>query len=177
MKKLLYILVFISSSTLFSQETSYRGLVLEYLELNGTTQQYQGAIDQLFGLLKQQFKSQNVGDAVWNELQSDAQPALQQIKAMLVSAYRGTYEKGDVENLLAFYKTGTGRQLVIDQTAMTETQKQEAASFFNTETGQKVISLQADISKSVSEVSEIWSRDLYRGMIDKLESKGFTLQQ
>jgi len=177
MKKLLIVLVFISSWSVFGQESSYRQVVLEYLNTNGTTQQYQLAIDQLFALLKQQYKDQDVQESHWVELRKDAQPALQQIKAMLVSAYRGSFEKEEIQEMLNFYKTSAGKQLLHDQTAMTENQKQEAATFYNTPTGQKIIASQGEISKRVSEVSEIWSRDLYRSMIDKLAEKGFILQQ
>jgi len=177
MKKLLIALVFISSLSVFGQESSYRQVVLEYLNTNGTTQQYQFAIDQLFDLLKQQYKDQDVQESHWTELRENAQPALQQIKAMLVSAYRGSFEQAEIQEMLDFYKTSTGKQLLLDQTTLTENQKQEAARFYNTATGQKIISSQQEISKRVSEVSEIWSRDLYRTMIDKLAEKGFILQQ
>ena len=177
MKKLLFALIFICSLSVFGQEPTYRQVVTEYLNVNGTTQQYQQAIDQLFDLLKQQFKDQEVQDSDWSALRKDAQPAIQQIKAMLVSAYRGSFEKEEIQEMLEFYKTNTGKQLLLDQTAMTEDQKQKAAVFYNSPTGQKILTSQGEISRRVGEVSEIWSRDLYRGMIDKLAEKGFILQQ
>ena len=176
-KKLLYIALFMCATTVFSQQQSYRQAVLNYLEVNGTTQQYQQAVEQLFELLQQQFKDQDVPEAVWTELKKEGQPALQQIKAMLVSAYRGTFDGQEINDMLQFYGTAAGKQLTHDQTAMTENQKQEMANFFNTPTGQKILSSQQEISEKVGEVSEIWSRELYIRMIDKLAEQGFILQQ
>ncbi len=177
MKKLLFILILSFSLQLFSQEANYRQLVAEYLEVNGTTEQYEKAIDGLFDLLKRQYNDQGVNDATWSSLREDTAPALGQIKAMLVSAYRGTYEKEDISNMLKFYKSPTGKQVLFNQTTMTEDQKVKAAQFYNSPTGIKVLDSQQEIAKRVSEVSEIWSRDLYRSVTDKLAEKGYVLNR
>ncbi|MBV1925123.1 MAG: DUF2059 domain-containing protein [Dokdonia sp.] len=176
-KKLLFILILFSNVGLFAQETNYRQDVLQYLELNGTTEQYSGAIDQLFELLKRQYASHKIDAEVWDALRTESEGEIGRMKAMLVSAYRGTYSQGDIKNLISFYKTGAGQQLLRDQTALTDSQRNDASFFYNSPTGQKVISSKDDISRSVAEVSEIWSRDLYKSMIDKLAAKGFVMQQ
>ena len=94
---------------------------------------------------------------------------------MLVSAYRGNYEKQDLVSMLAFNQTPTGRQLIVDRTALSKEQRQIAADFYNSPTGQKILTSEQQVAHSVSEVSEIWSRDLYRMVVDKLAAKGFTL--
>ncbi|MBE15950.1 MAG: hypothetical protein CL867_06845 [Cytophagaceae bacterium] len=178
MKKILLILfVFIANVSLKAQENSFRQDVLTYLEINGTTQQYSEAIDKLFDLLKRQYASQKVEEKVWTALRKESQGELGKIKAMLVSAYRGTYTQEDIQSLIAFYKTDAGKQLLQDQTAMTTQQRQEASAFYNGETGQKVLTSRDKISQSVAEVSQIWSRDLYQKMRDKLAEKGYLMQE
>ena len=126
-------------------------------------------------MLKQQYASSSITDATWAELRTDSSGEVNRILNMLVSAYRGTYEKQDLVNMLAFYETPAGSQLIKDRTGMSHEQRQEASTFFNSPTGQKIVSSEQEVGSRVSEVSEIWSRDLYRNVTDKLAAKGFTL--
>lgn len=177
MKKLLIALFFTISLTTIGQERAYHEDVLEYLEVNGTKAQYANAIDGLFELLKKQYAGVDVPETAWAELKEESPKQVDRILAMLVSAYRGTYEQEDIQNMLAFYKTDTGAQLLSDKTALNYDQQKEAAVFYNTVTGQKILSSEQQIGSRVGEVSEIWSRDLYRNMIDKLAEKGFMMPQ
>jgi len=175
MKKLLMSIFIFISLSMNAQEVSYHELALKYLQTNGTAVQYEGAIDQLFGLLKKQYAGQNISEATWTSLRSDSKGEVNRILNMLVSAYRGTYEKDDLVNMLAFYETGAGKQLLADKTALSYEQRKDAATFYNTPTGQKILSSEQFVGSRVSEVSELWSRDLYRNVTDKLAEKGFIL--
>lgn len=177
MKKLLFALFFLSSLHFNAQESTYHGDVLRYLTMNGTANQYSAAIDQLFELLGKQYKDQNVSSDVWSELKKETTPELNKILNMLVSAYRGTYEHEDIKNMIAFYETPTGKQLLADKTALDYEQQKQASVFYNSPTGQKILTSEQEISRRVGEVSEIWSRDLYRGLVDKLAEKGYVMQQ
>lgn len=175
MKKLLISLLFLATFSSYGQEASFNEVAMKYLQTNGTAVQYEGAIDQLFVLLKQQYGELNVPESTWTELRSDASGEVNRILSLLVSAYRGTYEKQDIINMLAFYETPAGKQLLADRTAMSKEQREAAAAFFNSQTGQKIVSYEKQVASSVSEVSELWSRDLYRSVTDKLAEKGFSL--
>lgn len=175
MKKLLLSIFILTSLSATAQDVSYHSIALKYLQTNGTATQYEGAIDQLFGLLKKQYAASNISEETWASLRSEASGEVDRILNMLVSAYRGTYEKEDLINMLAFYETPTGKQLLLDRTGLTHTQRQEAAAFFNSPSGQKIVTSEKEVGSRVSEVSELWSRDLYRNMTDKLAEKGFTL--
>ena len=175
MKKLLMFVFIFTSLSMSAQEVSYHELALKYLQTNGTAVQYEGAIDQLFGLLKQQYAGKNISEATWAGLRTDSSGEVNRVLNMLVSAYRGTYEKEDLVNMLAFYDTGAGKQLLEDRTKLNKEQREEAAGFYNSPTGQKILSSEQFVSSRVSEVSELWSRDLYRNVTDKLAEKGFIL--
>lgn len=175
MKKLLIAIFIFTSLGLSAQEVGYHELALKYLQTNGTATQYEGALDQLFGLLKQQYAGQNISDATWATLRTDSSSEVNRVLNMLVSAYRGTYEKDDLVKMLAFYETEAGRQLLADKTAMTHQNRVDASFFYNSPTGQKILASEQEVGSRVAEVSEIWSRDLYRNVTDKLAEKGFTL--
>ena len=177
MKKLLLALFFLSSLQFNAQESTYHQDVLRYLTMNGTANQYSAAMDQMFELLGRQYKDQNVPDAVWTELKGETTPELNKILNMLVSAYRGTYDQTDIKNMIAFYETPTGQQLLTDKTALDYEQQKTASVFYNSPTGQKILTSEQQIGRSVGEVSEIWSRDLYISIKDKLIEKGYIMQE
>lgn len=175
MKKLLIAVFFIASLSGYSQENSYHEDVLRYFQVNGTAAQYSNATNGLFELLEKQYASKEVPTTVWNELKADSPKQVDRILNMLVSAYRGTYSQEDIQNMLTFYETSAGRQLLADKTALDYEQQKEASVFYNTPTGQKILTAEQDIAQNISEISEIWSRDLYRMMVDRLAEKGYSM--
>lgn len=177
MRNVVFSLTLFLTITLFSQQRSYHEDALKYFELNGTEQQYSAAIDQMFDLLKKQYASQHVPDAVWEELQKNKAAAITNIKALLVSAYRGNFTQKDIQDLVVFYSSDTGRQLVQDRTKLTTQQNAELSDFYGSDVGQKLQNQSETLKMMVSEVSELWSRDLYKQTIDQLSAKGYQTPQ
>ncbi|TVZ22750.1 hypothetical protein JM84_1660 [Dokdonia sp. Hel_I_63] len=175
MKKLYIALFLLTSLSGYAQEKTYHEEVLRYFQVNGTADQYSNATKGLFDLLKNQYASKNVPEAVWNELKTETPKQVDRVLNMLVSAYRGSYNQEDIQNMLAFYETDAGRQTLTDKTALNYEQQKEIAVFYNTPTGQKILTVEPDIAQNIGEISEIWSRDLYRMMVDKLAEKGYTM--
>lgn len=177
MRNLVFSLTLFLTITVFSQQRSYHKDAIKYFELNGTEQQYRTAIDQMFDLLKKQYADQNIPDSVWQELQKDKAPALTNIKALLVSAYRGNFTQEDIESLVAFYSSDTGKQVVQDPTELTSEQNAILSEFYSSNVGQKLQNQSESLKMMVSEVSELWSRDLYKKAVDKLKAKGYKMPQ
>ena len=175
MKKLLLAVFFMVTFTGVSQESTYHQDVLSYFKVNGTSEQYANATNGLFDLLKKQYSKKNVPDSVWTELKIDNPKHVERVLNMLVSAYRGSYNQEDINNMLDFYQSDTGSQLLVDKTTLNYDQQKQASVFYNTETGQKILMSEQEIAKNISEISEIWSRDLYRMMVDALAEKGYSM--
>ncbi|MFD2564624.1 DUF2059 domain-containing protein [Aquimarina rubra] len=175
MRYLVFVLTLFLTVTACFAQRSYHEDAIRYFELNGTEQQYDTAIDQMFSLLQQQYSNQNVPDNVWDELQSNKTDAITNIKSLLVSVYRSNFTHEDIKQLIIFYESETGRQLVKDRTQLSDNQKNKLSDFFNSEVGQKVQNQSDSLRSMVSEVSELWSRDLYNETIQKLKTKGYKL--
>lgn len=173
MNNLVFVLTLFLTSILYSQQKSYHEDVVRYLEINGTAQQYGGAVDQMFVMLKQQYMNNNVPEKVWEELINEKANALTDVKSLLVSAYRSNFSHESIKELISFYESDTGKQVVADITQLTDVQKIELNSFYNTEVGKKVQRQSESLKMMVSEVSELWSRDLYKQTVEKLEAKGY----
>ena len=175
MKKIIFLLCLSISGVMVAQEKTYHQEVLEYFVINGTANQYSNATTGLFDLLKKQYAGSNVPASVWSELEGESSKAVERVLNMLVSAYRGSYSQQNIQEMSAFYSTPTGRQILTDRSGMTAEQQNEAAAFYNTATGQTILDSEQKIGKNISEISEIWSRDLYREMVDKLAEKGYSI--
>lgn len=173
MRTLVWALTFFLTFSVGAQETSYLQDALKYFELNGTEKQYNQAVDQMFDLLRQQYSSANVPEEVWKQLATKKPGAITNIKSLLVSAYRGNFSHADIKELIKFYDSSIGRQLVLDRTAVSSEQQEELSKFFNSEVGLKMQNQSESLKSMVSEVSELWSRDLYREALGFLKEKGY----
>jgi len=159
--------------SMIGQELSRQESIIKYLTINGTHAQYESAYDQMFDVLEQQFKGANVPAEVWTEVKSNKPMAINQVVSMLASAYRDSFNKNDINNLIDFYSTGTGQQVLQDPTKLTKEQNQELANFHGSVTGTKMFEVRPKLEKDIAQISEYWSRDLYKSTMDALLAKGY----
>ncbi len=175
MKKIIAIVCFLAIGTVsFAQADQYSKDVKTCIKSNGTITYYEGVIDQMFSMLEEQFASQNVPDSVWTELKMVKSSSMDELSQMIVSAYRAHFTHEDVKNMNALYKTKAGKNMFKPE-ALSEGDKIVLKEFYQSDTGQKIVSSQDSMNASMSDISVMWSGDLYKNMIAKLSAKGFDL--
>ena len=146
MKKTLTLFGLLLSMIAFSQSGDpYVDDVKYYLAVNGMEAQYSNAIDQMFVMLKEQYKDKGVLEETWQELEAKKTDALEDVKGMMVSAYRGYFTHTDIKNLIAFFESDAQRQRVADPSQLTQAHKEYLAAFFNSKTGEKLIASQESL--------------------------------
>jgi len=170
----LIVFVFICSQAI-AQERTFTASINHYININGTSEQYSDAIDQLFIMLKKQYDSKKVDQATWSELETEKENALNQIKVMLASAYRSHFDHDNINDLINFYESPAGRQYKVDSVQLTEFQKDQITFFYQSDTGKKLQEQSTSLNKTVSQISESWSSQLYLKMKSKLANKGYEL--
>lgn len=176
MKKILgAIFFFICAQHMFAQTDPYIENVKHYLTINGTQQQYENAIDAMFVMLKKQFKEYKISESIWNELESEKQQQVEDVKAILVSAYKAYFTLNDVKKMTVFYESSAMKQMMTDSSKLTETQRAQIANFYNSETGQKMIASKEGLAQVEGEISMQWSGALYKNVLNKLAEKGYSL--
>lgn len=143
--------------------------VSAYLESNGSMAQYDYAYGELLKMLGNQFPKNDTNKEGWTYLENNKKKALADMKKLLVPIYQSNFSKDEVNKMLAFYESDAGKQLINDRSQMTETQKAELNSFYNTEVGQKIIEKQPVLTQEISKASENWSRDLYETALSLLK--------
>jgi len=175
MKKIGTLLLFVTLSTFtYAQTSTYREDVLKCIKSNGTINYYEDVIDQMYQMLEKQFDSENVSEAVWEEVKSGKTGAMAKLGQLIVSAYEGHFTHKDVKNMNALYATQAGMNMFkID--AITVEDKVVLDKFYKSETGQKIINSQKSMNASMSKISELWSSELYQGAISFLSEKGYNL--
>ncbi len=149
--------------------------VKHYLTINGMEAQYSVAIDQMFVMLKQQYKDAGVLEETWAELEAKKPDALEDVKGMMVSAYRGYFDREDIQNLIVFFESEATKQRAADPTQLTEAQKEYLSNFFNSKTGAKLIASQESLTNMVGEISQVWSGTMYQNMVNALKERGYVL--
>ncbi|RAJ13395.1 DUF2059 domain-containing protein [Olleya aquimaris] len=175
MKKIFTLICFLAIGTLsFAQVDAYSEDVKKCIKSNGTLAYYEDVIDQMFSMLEQQFASQEVPADVWTELKKVKPESMDELAQMIVSAYRAHFTHQDVKNMNALYATKAGQNMFKPE-ALSEGDKIILKEFYQSETGQKIVSSQDSMNASMSDISIMWSGDLYKSMIAKLSEKGYTI--
>jgi len=123
MKKLYtLVLALLISFASFSQVDAYSEEVKKCINSNGTIGYYENVVDQMFTMLEEQFKSQDVPAAVWKDLKKVKPDAMDELAVMIVSAYKAHFTHQDVKNMNALYKTKAGKNMFKPE-ALTEGDK------------------------------------------------------
>ncbi len=181
MKKYLFIfcLLVIGNFTYAQEEEEvvdpYSEAVKECLKGNGTYDYYANVVDQMFGMLKQQYASKNVPESVWKELEQTKESSLDELSQMLVSAYRGHFTLDDVHKMNALYNTDLGKKMFDNSHELNEGEKVVLTEFYDSEVGKKIIGSQKSMENVMVEITEFWSRDFYNTIVSTLEEKGYSL--
>ncbi|RDK83222.1 hypothetical protein [Marinirhabdus gelatinilytica] len=77
--RLFLTLFFFISSMVAITAQNFQEKLTKYMHIHRTQEQYSNAYDQLLVMLRQQCSSQEVPDALWEELQSDKDTSVEEI--------------------------------------------------------------------------------------------------
>ena len=168
--KIVFLCLLLAPMAFMAQESGYSKDVEDYLEHNGTMQQYEFAYGQLLKMLEGQFPKDDTNTEGWAYLEEHGNKALEEIKSLLVPIYQAHFTQDDIKQMVAFYKTEAGVLLMNDRSKMTDAHKEELNSFYNTTVGQKIIGKQEVLTAEISKASENWSRDLYETAMSLLKN-------
>ncbi|NJB72680.1 hypothetical protein GGR42_003171 [Saonia flava] len=170
MKKIKIILT-ISLLTLLGAcaQDDYSENVAQYLESNGTKEQYEYAYDELLKMLKTQYPKTEENKKGWDFLEENKEKSVSDMLTVLVPIYTSHFTKDEVKTMLNFYQSAAGKQLVLDRSKMTESQKSAFTTYNSTELGKKIAEKQGVLSTEISTASEGWSRDLYETAVSLLK--------
>lgn len=112
MKKLLIACIIILTSFAGANAQvpdSYKATLLKMFTASGTDQSYKSAIDQMLSMFQAQ--KPEVPEEVWNEFQIQfMNTSLNDLAEMLAPVYQNHLTESDLEDIIAFYSTPTGKK-------------------------------------------------------------------
>lgn len=105
----LVILFFIGVGTSFSQDDHYKSTLKKMFKVSGTEESYQMVIKQMMKSIK--LGKENIPDEFWEELEQELiNTTLSDLVDMLAPAYFKYLNIEDLDALIEFYKTPTGKK-------------------------------------------------------------------
>ncbi len=172
--RVLFLTLFLTVySSVFGQIDSFQDDIIECLTINGTPEEFSPEYDQTMEVLYGQFKSANAPEKFWVELRSDKEDKVKELLQILAFAYRKHFTNEEVKSITAFYKMETAQLMLNDNKALTEEQKCEITDFENSETGQKINSVQGKLSNDMAEIVRDWKSELFAEKMKKLIKNGY----
>jgi len=161
-----------------AQVDTFQQDIINYLNLNGTGQQYGDAYDSMFEVLKETFEPANVPEKVWGELKNDRSESLNEVISFLSFAYRKHFTQEEIATMTNFYKTEAAQKMLNPVTGpLSETENVQIALYFESDVAKKVEAKLPELSVDISEISQHWSKDLFQEKMLALLEKGYRPKQ
>jgi len=155
------------------QVDAFQQDIINYLKINGTQQQYSGAYDEMFDVLKRNFASANVPEKVWEELKTDKKESLEEVTNFLTFAYRKHFTQEEINAMMNFYSTSAAQKMVQQTGDLTEQDHQKIAAYYESDVAKKLDSKKAELAEDIAEISSHWSRDLFAAKMSELIKRGY----
>lgn len=160
-----------------AQVDQFQQDIIDYLNINGTQQQYSKAYDDMFAVLMPQFETADVPESFWKELKTDKQQSLEEVTKFLTFAYRKHFTQDDIHGMTAFYKTEAAQQMIKKEGTLSKSDNAQITAFFESELGLKIQEKQQALADDVAEISAHWSRDLFSEKMSLLVKNGYIPKQ
>jgi hypothetical protein len=171
--RLLFLTLFCSICfPLSAQVDAFQENIIEYLNNNGTENQYGDAYEEMFDILKEQFL--DVPDKEWSELKVGKDESVQDVIKFLAFAYRKHFTEGEIVTMTNFYKTEAAKKLVAGSNDLTNEDNDKIMAFFQSDIGKKIESKGEALSVDIAEISSTWSRELFAEKMSALIKKGYS---
>jgi hypothetical protein len=156
-----------------SQADPFQQDIVDYLNSNGTREQYSTTYEEIFLVLKKQFEVSNVPDSVWKEIKKDKEKSLDGIINFLTFAYRRHFTRNEIQQMHRFYQSEAARQMMESPVGLTKEQNDSINAFSSSDLGKKIEEKSAALSEDIEAISQHWSRDLFGEKMSALVKKGY----
>ena len=148
MKKLSAILLLTLATCTWTSAQStdpYIQTLSRMFEVSGTENVYKSVITQVFGMFKQQYSQ--VDPTVWEELEAEfMQTSMDEIVEMLVPVYEKHLSQDDLQTVIDFYMTDTGKKFA-EKTPL--------------------------ITQESMQIGQAWGQKIGEEFVKKMEEKGY----
>lgn len=175
MRGLFFTIIMTISFAVTAQVDSYQRDIINYLNINGTKQQYNDAYDNMFDVLRKQVVKKEIPEAYWKDFTTKGKEKnLDELVKFLSFAYRKHFTQKEIGEMTTFYKTDAAQKMISHSPNLTDEDRKVIEDYYETDVAKKVVSKQKELSKDVSEISNEWSRELFAEKMSLLVKDGYT---
>ncbi len=161
-----------------AQVDAFQQEIIDYLNVNGTQKQYADAYDDMFQVLRKNFETSNIPESVWTDLEGGKGKSMEEITEFLSFAYRKHFTQAEIKTMTDFYKTEAAQKMLNQTTgALSEAENGEITAYFDSPLSKKVERKLPELSDDISEISNHWSRDLFKSKMEALINLGYRPKQ
>jgi len=158
--------------TTTAQVDDFQKEIIDYLNMNGTRDQYREAYDGVFPVLSKNFSEHNIPEEAWQQLKTDKEAQVDAVIDLLAYAYRNNFTREQIQAFTQFYSTETAQKLV-QGAELSETESQQVTAFFEGPMGQVMQAKRTALAADIETVSAEWSKELFMKKMQRLIKNGY----
>lgn len=177
MRAFILTIFLVLSISVSAQIDAYQQDIINYLNINGTNQQYSQAYDNMFEVLNERVAAPDTPEKFWDKLKEGKDKSLEDLISIMAFAYRKHFTQAEILEMTTFYKTSAAQKMISNSPNITEEDTAIINAYFESEVAKKVDSVRDDLSVDVSNISEEWSRDLFKQKLGELSKAGYARQK
>lgn len=161
-----------------AQIDDFQKEIIEYLDINGTREQYSISFYEIFPVLERNFKDKEIPEEAWEELKNDEETQIDDVVSRLTFAYRKYFTREEIAKLNEFYSSKVGQKRVSDA-PLTEEENLVFQEYLKSEVSKKFEKNRKELTKDIDKISREWRKDLMGEKIKQLVKGGYlsTTQQ
>ncbi|MEZ4859123.1 MAG: DUF2059 domain-containing protein [Flavobacteriaceae bacterium] len=155
-----------------AQIDDFQKEIIEYLDINGTREQYSIAFYEIFPVLERNFKDKEIPEEAWEELKNDEEAQIDNVVSRLTFAYRNHFSREDIAKMNEFYSSKVGQKIVADK-PLTEEENIQFQEYLASDVSKKFESNRKILTKDIEKIAADWSRELFGAKIKQLVKGGY----
>jgi len=173
MKSIFLTLFSLICFSVVAQVDAFQRDIIEYLNVKGIHQEYTESYVGVIDAVKKNFKSSNVPENEWEEIQTDKDESLENLIFFMSFAYRTHFTQNEINNMTNFYKTEAAQRMITQDGTLTDKDNTAIDAFFESELGKKITAKQPELAIDIKEIATQWKSDLFVEKMSFLVKKGY----
>ena len=156
----------------FSQIDDFQQEIIDFLNINGTREQYSIAFYEVFPLLERNFKDREIPEEAWEELKNDEETQIDAAVSQLTFAYRKYFTREDIAKMSQFYSTEIGQKVVAER-PLNEKENAKFQEYLKSDVSVKFEKNRKELTKDMEKITAEWRKDLMGAKIKQLVKGGY----
>lgn len=156
----------------FSQVDDFQKEIIDFLNINGTREQYSIAFYEVFPILERNFKDKEIPEEAWEELKNDEEEQIDAAVSKLTFAYRKYFTREEIGKMSEFYSTKVGQKVVAER-PLNEEENKEFQNYLKSEVSLKFEKNRKELTKDMDKITADWRKELIGAKIKQLIKGGY----